>query len=95
MFLELAEILSDNIADTKMSFITWIIIVLIGVSIAVTITEVGLRFGILERGKQDRDKYRPTADITTRNWSRSDFSPPQLQAICGAEFVGSTFDQAQ
>lgn len=51
MFLDLAEILSDSIADAKMSSITWIIIILIVVSIAVTVTEVGLRFGILQSEK--------------------------------------------
>lgn len=47
VFLDLAEILSDSIADNKMSHLTWIIIVLIVLSIAVTCTEVFLRFGIL------------------------------------------------
>src|SRR5271167_3459848 len=51
VFLELAEILSDSIADTKMSTITWIIIVLIVISIGVTVSEVGLRFALLEKGK--------------------------------------------
>lgn len=50
--MDLAEILSDSIADVKMTRITWIIIVLIVLSILVTCTEVGLRFGILAaRGK--------------------------------------------
>ncbi|KAK2797293.1 hypothetical protein FQN51_008559 [Onygenales sp. PD_10] len=47
VFLDLAEILSDSIADNKMSRQTWIIIVLIAISIVVTISEVILRFGIL------------------------------------------------
>ncbi len=47
VFLDLAEILSDSIADTKMSRLTWIIIVLILLSILVTCSEVILRFGIL------------------------------------------------
>lgn len=53
VFLDLAEILSDSVADAKMSSITWIIIILIIVSILVTVTEVALRFGILskERGR--------------------------------------------
>ncbi|KAF2770208.1 DUF155-domain-containing protein [Teratosphaeria nubilosa] len=51
VFLDLAEILSDSIADLKMTRITWIIIVLIVLSIAVTCTEVFLRFGILAKGK--------------------------------------------
>lgn len=49
VFLDLAEILSDSIADSKMSAITWIIIVLIIVSILVTVTEVALRFAMLRR----------------------------------------------
>ncbi|CZT16529.1 related to sporulation protein RMD8 [Ramularia collo-cygni] len=47
VFLDLAEILSDSIADVKMTRITWIIIVLIMLSILVTLTEVFLRFAIL------------------------------------------------
>ena len=47
VFLDLAEILSDSIADVKMTRITWIIIILIILSILVTCTEVFLRFGIL------------------------------------------------
>ena len=47
VFLDLAEILSDSIADNKMSRLTWIIIVLIVLSILVTCSEVFLRFGIL------------------------------------------------
>jgi hypothetical protein len=35
-----------------MSAITWIIIVLIVISILVTVTEVGLRFGMLEKSKR-------------------------------------------
>ena len=51
VFLDLAEILSDSIADKKMSSLTWIIIVLIVLSIIVTCSEVVLRFGILtQRG---------------------------------------------
>lgn len=49
MFLDLAEILSDTVADAKMSAITWIVIVLIVISICVTVSEVGLRFGILQK----------------------------------------------
>ncbi|KAL8713390.1 MAG: hypothetical protein Q9220_002589 [cf. Caloplaca sp. 1 TL-2023] len=47
VFLDLAEILSDGIADDRSSRLTWIIIVLILISIAVTCSEVFLRFGIL------------------------------------------------
>lgn len=52
VFLDLADILADSVADSKMSNITWIIIVLIFVSIIVTVTEVGLRFGMLSKGKE-------------------------------------------
>ena len=47
VFLDLAEILSDSIADRKMSRLTWIIIILIVLSILVTTSEVVLRFGLL------------------------------------------------
>ncbi|KAF1914443.1 hypothetical protein BDU57DRAFT_519454 [Ampelomyces quisqualis] len=52
VFLDLGEILSDSISDKKMTRITWIIIVLIVISICVTCLEVLLRFAILKgRGK--------------------------------------------
>jgi uncharacterized Rmd1/YagE family protein len=73
VFLDLAEILTDSIADKKMTRellvppescpvavptdimtgITWIIIILIIVSIGVTCTEVFLRFGILTKGRSN------------------------------------------
>ncbi|KAF3932820.1 hypothetical protein ABW19_dt0208661 [Dactylella cylindrospora] len=49
VFLDLASILADSIADSNMSRITWIIIILIIVSIMVTLGEVTLRFSILKR----------------------------------------------
>lgn len=55
VFLDLADILADSVADTKMSNITWIIIILIFVSIIVTVTEVGLRFGMLSKGKEGKE----------------------------------------
>lgn len=90
VFLDLAEILSDSIADTKMSTITWIIIVLIVISIAVTVSEVGLRFGILSKEKAGRDQI----GLARRNFTRADFTPPQLEAICGMPIVGRTFMDA-
>jgi len=51
VFLDLAEILSDAIADKKMTNITWIIIILIIISIFVTCSEVFLRFGLLAKNK--------------------------------------------
>lgn len=89
VFLELAEILSDSIADTKMSTITWIIIVLIVISILVTVSEVGLRFGLLSKGKAE--KVPLYSDISVMNFSRTDFTAPQLEAICGMQIVGPTF----
>lgn len=53
VFLSLAEVLSDFVSDNKMSKITWIIIVLIAISILVTCSEVFLRFGILNSSKGD------------------------------------------
>lgn len=44
VFLDLGEILSDSISDKKMTRITWIIIVLIGISICVTCLEVCFLF---------------------------------------------------
>ncbi len=66
---------------------------LIVISIGVTVTEVGLRFGILEKGKQDRDKWNPAALGTGGggNWTRSDFTERELEGICGAQFVETTF----
>jgi hypothetical protein len=49
VFLDLGEILSDSISDKKMTRITWIIIVLIILSICITCLEVLLRFAILTR----------------------------------------------
>ena len=68
VFLDLAEILSDSIADAKMSAITWIIIVLIIVSIFVTVTEVAIRFGMLSKANQ------PTTNPVI--WSSTSGNPP-------------------
>ncbi|EPQ61666.1 Cytosolic protein [Blumeria graminis f. sp. tritici 96224] len=89
VFLELAEILSNSIADTKMSTITWIIIVLIIISIAVTVTEVALRSMILEKGKPSElsnKNYFASTSLTNRN-----FSTAQLQSICGEAYLSKTF----
>ncbi|CBX97897.1 hypothetical protein IAQ61_000920 [Plenodomus lingam] len=51
VFLDLGEILSDSISDRKMTRITWIIIILIVLSICVTCLEVLLRFAILNAHK--------------------------------------------
>lgn len=49
VFLDLAEILNENIAEGNMNRITWIIIWLIVLSILVTLLEVGIRFGLLSK----------------------------------------------
>lgn len=56
VFLDLTEILSEGIADVKMTRITWIIIILIVLSIFVTCSEVFLRFGILAKSKHPGDQ---------------------------------------
>lgn len=86
VFLDLAEILSDSVADSKMSAITWIIIILIVVSILVTVTEVTLRFAMLEKSKNDEKKWREGHPVAGEvSWShkkqRADedvvvFAPP-------------------
>ena len=47
VFLDLGEMLSDSVADKKMTRITWIIIGLIVLSICITCLEVVIRFIIL------------------------------------------------
>lgn len=59
VFLDLAEILSDSIADAKMSYITWIIIILILASILVTVTEVILRFVMLKKSSANAQTREP------------------------------------
>lgn len=88
VFLDLAEILADSVADVRMSAITWIIIVLIVVSIVVTVTEVGLRFGMLskEKGKentgQDCDANTDALSVELRSvdLSRANVSLEDLRA---------------
>ena len=47
VFLDLTEMLSDSVAHNKESRQTWIIIILIFISIIVTLAEAILRFGML------------------------------------------------
>ncbi|KAI1121282.1 hypothetical protein F5Y10DRAFT_256617 [Nemania abortiva] len=106
VFLDLAEILSDSVADSKMSAITWIIIILIVVSILVTVTEVVLRFTILskERGNNAGGVVPPsTMDGLPSILARTNYTLEELRlwgaslsdqersAICGAEFIGTTY----
>ncbi|KAJ5539016.1 hypothetical protein N7513_007348 [Penicillium frequentans] len=72
VFLDLAEILSDSIADNRTSHQTWIIIVLIVISILVTISEVFLRFGLLHA--REGAASSPT-NILARAMGRSIPSP--------------------
>lgn len=50
VFLDLTEIIADTIAEYNMSRITWIIIILIAMSVAVSTLEIVLRFNILKEG---------------------------------------------
>lgn len=88
VFLDLTEILSDSIADTKMMNITWIIIVLIVISIAVTVSEVGLRFGMLSKGKVIDG---PGLFLANQTFTSSDFTPSQLESICGMPVLANPF----
>lgn len=93
VFLDLAEILSDSIADAKMSTITWIVIVLIVISIAVTVSEVGIRFGLLEKqkGKDAANAFQGFG--AAANWTQigQTLNADQRQAVCGINIVGKTF----
>jgi hypothetical protein len=106
VFLDLAEILSDSIADTKMSTITWIIIVLIVISIGVTVSEVGLRFALLEKekgkGRVVNSRLLLTAHHVTGGGIgtpvvanvtgvRQGISADEVTALCGMDIVGKTF----
>ncbi|KAI1138163.1 DUF155-domain-containing protein [Hypoxylon sp. FL0543] len=105
VFLDLAEILSDSVADSKMSAITWIIIVLIVISIGVTVTEVALRFGILtkERSSGNGDitpdgtlgsgwiAVRSNATLEElREWGIT-LNEEEKTAVCGRDYIGTTF----
>jgi hypothetical protein len=93
VFLDLAEILSDSIADAKMSTITWIVIILIVISIGVTVSEVILRFALLEKSKGTNVVPSTGLSIAGRNLTqiRATLSSEDMQALCGMDVVGSTF----
>ncbi|KAJ4163775.1 hypothetical protein LMH87_005483 [Akanthomyces muscarius] len=78
VFLDLAEILSDSVNDAKMSAITWIVIILILVSILVTVTEVGLRFAMLERSKSQPGEDRVAPSLLHAGTKNAP-PPPQLR----------------
>jgi hypothetical protein len=96
VFLDLAEILSDSIADAKMSTITWIIIVLIVISIGVTVSEVVLRFALLEREKGKSNTLTGmdiSGNVVNKNLTkiRVALSGEELNALCGMEVIGTTY----
>ncbi|OBT70015.1 hypothetical protein VE03_00528 [Pseudogymnoascus sp. 23342-1-I1] len=101
VFLELAEILTDSISDTKMSNITWIIIILIAVSIVVTVSEVVLRFGILQSGRNTNvpgvcglsrvGAFGGGNNNLTR--IREKLSEDDMQQLCGMPYIQTTFKE--
>ncbi len=52
VFLDLTEIISDSIAETNMSRITWILITLFVVSVLVTSLEIAIRYFIIKNLKR-------------------------------------------
>ncbi|KAI0468445.1 hypothetical protein F4859DRAFT_490433 [Xylaria cf. heliscus] len=107
VFLDLAEILSDSVADSKMSAITWIVIILIVVSILVTVTEVVLRFTILSKERGHNNGVGIVASnivggspsiLARSNYTLDELrlwgaslSEQERRAICGADFIGTTY----
>ncbi|KFZ06364.1 hypothetical protein V501_07478 [Pseudogymnoascus sp. VKM F-4519 (FW-2642)] len=99
VFLELAEILTDSISDTKMSNITWIIIWLIAVSIVVTVSEVVLRFGMLQSGRNTNvpgvcglarvGAYGAGNNNLTR--IREKLTEDDMQQLCGMPYIQTTY----
>ena len=82
VFLDLGEILSDSISDKKMTRITWIIIVLIVLSICVTCLEVLLRFAILSgKGREGVSGLK--------GLSPPSYAGPSLLAARSLVWVGS------
>lgn len=58
VFLELTEILADSIAEYNMSRITWIIIILIVLSLAVSMLEIGVRFWIVKDNSKSHHTFK-------------------------------------
>jgi hypothetical protein len=89
VFLDLGEILSDSISDKKMTRITWIIIVLIVLSICVTCLEVLLRFAILTKGKaQMGEAVAGTASVGLKGLAPPAYAGPSLLAARSLVWVG-------
>ncbi|EMR62069.1 putative sad1-interacting factor 3 protein [Eutypa lata UCREL1] len=105
VFLDLAEILSDSVADSKMSAITYIIIVLIVISILVTVTEVALRFGILSKGRANSGGAVSPEGMFDPGWMSAlsnatldelkhwaaRLNEQQRNAVCGTGSIGTNF----
>jgi hypothetical protein len=90
VFLDLGEILSDSISDKKMTRITWIIIVLIILSICITCLEVLLRFAILHaKGKAGVVVGEVVTKRGLRGLSPSAYAGPSLLAARSVVWVGS------
>ncbi|PTB65961.1 DUF155-domain-containing protein [Trichoderma citrinoviride] len=92
VFLDLAEILSDSDADAKMSYITWIIIALIVLSILVTVTEVGLRFGMLQKNKQNDSPLTQSASGSMTHPALASSDLEMLARALGLEETASVED---
>ncbi|KFX90020.1 hypothetical protein V495_04934 [Pseudogymnoascus sp. VKM F-4514 (FW-929)] len=102
VFLELAEILTDSISDTKMSNITWIIIILIAVSIVVTVSEVVLRFGMLQSGRNVNmpgvcglARVGVYGGGASNNLTRirEKLTEDDMQQLCGMPYIQTTFKE--
>lgn len=93
VFLDLGEILSDSINDKKMTKITWIVIVLIVLSICITCLEVLLRFAILQKGKANVPAAGGagimTAGAAFKGMSPPAYAGPGLLAARGLVWIGS------
>ncbi|KAG6039117.1 hypothetical protein E4U41_003199 [Claviceps citrina] len=81
VFLDLAEILSDSIADSKMSYITWIVIILIVVSILVTMTEVILRFVMLKKSSANVKVGAPSYASISWEGNVNPADVPEMRAV--------------
>ncbi|KAF1946762.1 DUF155-domain-containing protein [Clathrospora elynae] len=90
VFLDLGEILSDSISDRKMTHITWIIIMLIILSICITCLEVLLRFAILtSKGRTNVGEVVVMgAGRALKGLSAPAYAGPSLLAARGMVWVG-------
>ncbi len=89
VFLDLGEILSDSISDKKMTRITWIIIVLIVLSICVTCLEVLLRFAILNA----KGKAGAAAVSGLKGLRPPTYAGPSLLAARSLTWMGSSIKE--